>query len=70
MSIVKTALAPKPLKPEHKGALHEYLNIPAGEKIPTELLQSKLKTETNPKRRKQLNYALVARQWHHKGDAK
>jgi hypothetical protein len=32
MSLVKTALAPKPLKPEHKGALHEYLNIPAGEK--------------------------------------
>lgn len=51
------------IKESHKGRLHEYLNIPEGEKIPTELLQDKLKSETDPLRRRQLNYALVARRW-------
>jgi len=67
MSIVKLANAPEPIKKSHKGALHEYLNIPEGEKIPESLLREKMKTETDPKRRKQLNYALVARHWNHKG---
>jgi hypothetical protein len=64
MSLVKYASIA--IKPSHKGELHEYLNVPIGEKIPTELLQEKLKSETDPKRRKQLNYALVARKWRHR----
>lgn len=67
-SVVKTAALS--IQESHKGALHEYLKVPVGEKIPTALLQERLKVETDPKRRKQLNYALVARKWHHKGDAK
>ena len=68
MSIIKLAIAPEPIKESHKGRLHRYLNIPEGEKIPESTLREKMKTETDPARRKQLNYALVARHWHHKGN--
>ena len=65
MGIIKLAAAPEPIKESHKGALHAYLGVPEGKKIPESLLHEKMKTETDPKRRKQINYALVARHWKH-----
>jgi hypothetical protein len=67
MSIIKLAAAPEPIKASHKGRLHEYLSISEGEKIPESLLHEKMRTEKDPARRKELNYAIVARHWHHKG---
>jgi hypothetical protein len=64
MSLVKFAAIE--IKKSHEGSLHQYLGIAQGEAIPTSLIDEKLKTEKDPAIRKKLNFAKVARKWHHK----
>ena len=53
------------IKPSHEGLLHQELNVPKGEPIPTGVLESKLKSTTDPAEKKRLVFALNARKWHH-----
>lgn len=55
----------QPIKPSHRGLLHEQLGIPEGEKIPTEKLEHILATSDDPKLRKRVQFALNARKWKH-----
>ena len=51
---------------KHKGLLHKELGIPEGEHIPTSVLEEKLKIETDPHKKRRLQFALIARKWHYK----
>jgi hypothetical protein len=64
MSLIK--LASIEIKKSHEGSLHEYLGIPKGEPIPISLIEEKLKTISDPKIRRKLNFAKVSKGWHHK----
>ena len=67
MSIVKVAtFSGIKINPEHKGLLHEALNIPGNEPIPTETLEKALQSTTDPIMRKRINFALNARKWKHR----
>jgi oligoendopeptidase F len=58
--------APIHINPEHAGRLRAKTHTAAGKKIPLATLEAK-KNSTDPATRKQANFALVARSWHHGG---
>lgn len=58
--------APNPIKPSHRGLLHERLGIPKGEKISlSKLMSAKRRDKGSPGKEKQDVYAINARSWAH-----
>lgn len=55
---------PIEIKPSHRGALHRHLGIKQGQKISVAQLHVAANS-ADPHVRKQANFALVARKWHH-----
>lgn len=60
-------------KPMHlkikKGALHSEMGVPAGQKIPVEKLEHEkaiAKKDNNTTLERRVNFALTARNWHHR----
>lgn len=52
------------IKPSHKGRLHAKLGIKQGEKIPLSSLV-RAKHSSPGAERKEANFAINARKWHH-----
>lgn len=59
----------EPVKPSHRGLLHEKLHVPQGQPIPEAKIE-KAAHSPNITLEREAHFAEVAKHWHHPGHGK